>query len=86
MRAMTGQAVELLEGLGVEQGVDALHRRQLALGMLLVDGVGTTVLGLGTAGLQDLCLALGRALVDRRGVLVCCRSHRGLLAWATLAR
>ena len=77
---MTGEAVELLEGLRVEQGVDALHGRQLALGMLLVDRIGPAVLGLGAAGLQNFCLALGRALVDHRGVVLCCRSHGGLLA------
>ncbi|CAB5023425.1 unannotated protein [freshwater metagenome] len=42
MRAVPREAVELLEGLRVEEGLDALHRCHLALGMLLVDSGSAT--------------------------------------------
>jgi hypothetical protein len=38
VRAVPREAVDLLEGAVVEEGLDALHRRELALGMLLIDG------------------------------------------------
>ena len=50
---VAGQHVELLEGALVEEVLDALPRRQLALGVVLLDGTGAT-------GVEGLVLAFGQ--------------------------
>ena len=59
MRAVTRERIELLERTLVEQRLDALHRRELALGVLLVDGGLTATGGLGAAPEQLVCLVRG---------------------------
>lgn len=61
---MPGEAVELLEGVGVKKGLDALHRGQLALGVLLVDGGLAASDRFGTPTLEVVGLVL-RSARDR---------------------
>ena len=43
---MPGEEIDLLERVAVDQAGDPLPRRQLALGVLAVEGLGITVAGL----------------------------------------
>ena len=67
-RAVADEGVELLEGAGVEQLLDALARRELALRVLLLDGRPLGVRGLAAQLLELrelLRVAVGRALGHR---------------------
>jgi hypothetical protein len=57
---VTGEHVELVEGAGVEQVLDALPGEQLALGVLALD----RPLGSGVEGLFLALLQLGQALTE----------------------
>jgi hypothetical protein len=74
--AMHGEEVELDERARIEQPIDALPRRELALGMLGALGRARTMHGVVATFAQQVDLAFGRAARSARGRAVAVAPRR----------